>query len=128
MFTFRYRYFQYRKPFPLSPEGDSPQGLTSMAPDFKTVSVIGLGYIGLPTAAIMATHGLHVVGVDVNPRVVDTINSGKIHIVEPELDALVSGVVSSGRLRATLRPEEADAFIIAVPTPFHDDNAPDLSY
>jgi UDP-N-acetyl-D-mannosaminuronic acid dehydrogenase len=76
----------------------------------------------------MATHGLHVVGVDVNPHIVNTINSGRIHIVEPELDALVSGVVSSKRLRATLQPEEADAFIIAVPTPFHDDNAPDLSY
>jgi UDP-N-acetyl-D-mannosaminuronic acid dehydrogenase len=99
-----------------------------MTTDFQTVSVIGLGYIGLPTAAILATHGLQVVGVDVNPHVVHTINSGKIHIVEPELDALVSGVVSSGRLRAALQPEEANAYIIAVPTPFRDVKAPDLSY
>jgi UDP-N-acetyl-D-mannosaminuronic acid dehydrogenase len=96
--------------------------------EFDTVSVIGLGYIGLPTAAILATHGAQVIGVDVNPSVVETINKGRIHIVEPELEALVSGVVSGGRLRATMQPEAADAFIIAVPTPFKDDHAPDLSY
>lgn len=99
-----------------------------MTTDFQTVSVVGLGYIGLPTAAILATHGLQVSGVDVNPNIVDTINSGKIHIVEPELDAVVSGVVASGKLRARLQPDETDAYIIAVPTPFCDGHAPDLSY
>jgi len=96
--------------------------------NFETVSVVGLGYIGLPTAAILATHGLQVIGYDVNASVVDTINRGKIHIVEPELDAVVSGVVSAGRLRATHTPERADAYIIAVPTPFRDEHVPDISY
>ncbi|MBZ5580625.1 MAG: UDP-N-acetyl-D-mannosamine dehydrogenase [Acidobacteriia bacterium] len=96
--------------------------------DYQTVAVIGLGYIGLPTSAILATHGIQVVGVDVNPNVVATINQGRIHIVEPELEAVVSGVVASGRLRAVSRLEGADAFIIAVPTPFKDDHAPDVSY
>ena len=96
--------------------------------DFQTISVIGLGYIGLPTSAILATHGATVIGVDVNPAVVRTINKGGIHIVEPELEAVVSGVVATGRLRATTEPEPADAFIIAVPTPFHEDRSPDLTY
>jgi len=96
--------------------------------DFQTVSVIGLGYIGLPTSAILATHGVHVIGVDVNAEVVKTINAGHIHIVEPELDAVVSGVVAAGRLRAVVQPEPADAFIIAVPTPITKDRAPDLTY
>ena len=96
--------------------------------EFETVSVIGLGYIGLPTSAILATHGITVIGVDVNPQVVDTVNKGRIHIVEPELEAVVSGVVSTGRLRAVSQVEAADAFIIAVPTPFRDGHAPDLSY
>jgi UDP-N-acetyl-D-mannosaminuronic acid dehydrogenase len=96
--------------------------------EFQTVSVIGLGYIGLPTSAILATHGIAVIGVDVNPRVVETINQGRIHIVEPQLEAVVSGVVSTGRLRAVNQVEAADAFIIAVPTPFSEGHAPDLSY
>jgi UDP-N-acetyl-D-mannosaminuronic acid dehydrogenase len=96
--------------------------------DFQTVSVIGLGYIGLPTAAILATHGTQVIGCDVNPSVVETINRGQTHIVEPELDAVVSGVVSSGRLRAAQVPERAEAYIIAVPTPFRDGNIPDVTY
>lgn len=95
---------------------------------YETVSVIGLGYIGLPTSAILATHGVHVIGVDLNPVVVETINQGRIHIVEPELEAVVSGVVSAGRLRAVSRPEPSDAYIIAVPTPFHEDHTPDLTY
>lgn len=95
---------------------------------FKTVSIIGLGYIGLPTAAVLASRGIHVIGVDVNTHAVDTINSGRVHIVEPDLDALVSDVVRQGLLRATTRPEAADAFVIAVPTPFRDEHVPDLSY
>ncbi|WP_300173190.1 UDP-N-acetyl-D-mannosamine dehydrogenase [uncultured Aliivibrio sp.] len=95
---------------------------------FKKVSVIGLGYIGLPTAAVVASRGIEVIGVDVNQHAVDTINQGKIHIVEPDLDIVVRGVVSTGNLRATTTPESADAFMIAVPTPFKENNAPDLKY
>src|SRR5579875_632540 len=95
---------------------------------FEKVSVIGLGYIGLPTAAILATHGLSVFGVDKNPKVVETVNKGKIHIVEPELEAVVSGVVAAGRLRAAEKPESADVFLIAVPTPLRENRKPDVSY
>ena len=99
-----------------------------MSTEFANVSVIGLGYIGLPTAAILAAHGVPVIGVDINQMAVDTINAGKIHIVEPELEAVVSGVVTAGKLRATTKPEAADAYIIAVPTPFKGDHEPDLGY
>lgn len=91
------------------------------------ISLIGLGYIGLPTATMFASRKKHVVGVDVSPLVVDTINRGQIHIVEPELDILVHAVVTEGYLRATLQPEPADAFLIAVPTPFKDGHKPDVS-
>lgn len=95
---------------------------------FETLSVIGLGYIGLPTAATFASRGIKVIGVDVNQKAVDTINSGGIHIIEPDLDIVVRSVVQSGNLRATATPEPADAFIVAVPTPFKDDKQPDLRY
>lgn len=95
---------------------------------FETVSVIGLGYIGLPTAAAFAARRKSVIGVDVSQHAVDTINRGRIHIVEPELDMLVHAAVTQGYLRATTVPEPADAFLIAVPTPFADGNKPDLSY
>lgn len=95
---------------------------------FKKISVIGLGYIGLPTAAMFASRKLEVVGVDVNQKAVDTINQGKIHIVEPDLDMLVQAAVHGGYLRASTTPEEADAFLIAVPTPFKEHHEPDLSY
>ncbi len=95
---------------------------------FQKISVIGLGYIGLPTAAVIASRGIAVVGVDVNQNAVDTINEGNIHIVEPDLDIVVRGVVSTGNLRATTTPEKADAFMVAVPTPFKGDKEPDLSY
>jgi UDP-N-acetyl-D-mannosaminuronic acid dehydrogenase len=90
--------------------------------------VVGLGYIGLPTAAVFAENGLDVLGVDVNPVAIDSINKGRPHIVEPELDVLLRKVVNAGSLRAALTPEPADAFIIAVPTPFKDGYQPDLSY
>lgn len=97
--------------------------------EIQTVSVIGLGYIGLPTSAVIASRGVKVIGVDVNQSAVDTINSGKIHIVEPELDVMVRDVVKSGHLRAVTAPEASDAFMIAVPTPFKGSNhVPDLSY
>ena len=95
------------------------------------ICVIGLGYIGLPTASIFATKGKRVLGVDVVPSVVETINAGKIHIEEPDLDILVRAAVQSGNLTASISPEPADTFIIAVPTPFHSENGmtvPDLSY
>jgi UDP-N-acetyl-D-mannosaminuronic acid dehydrogenase len=95
---------------------------------FETISVVGLGYIGLPTAAAFAARRKRVIGVDVNPHAVDTINRGAIHIVEPELDMLVHAVVSQGFLRATIAPEPADAFLIAVPTPFAEGHKPDLAY
>ncbi|MGK0268025.1 MAG: UDP-N-acetyl-D-mannosaminuronic acid dehydrogenase [Paraglaciecola sp.] len=100
--------------------------------EFKTVSVIGLGYIGLPTAAVIASRGINVVGVEINQAAVDTINKGEIHIVEPDLDIVVKSVVSTGYLRATTQVEKADVFMIAVPTPFKhsesDEHKPDLSY
>lgn len=95
---------------------------------FSRISMVGLGYIGLPTAALFAAHGIRVIGVDVSQRLVDTINAGKIHLVEPDLDGVVHNVVSKGMLHATLVPEPAEAFIIAVPTPFKDGYEPDLSY
>lgn len=94
-----------------------------------TISVIGLGYIGLPTAAMFASRKMKVIGVDVNAIAVETINRGEIHIVEPDLDIAVHSAVTEGYLRATTTPEPADAFLIAVPTPFRgEDHTPDLSY
>lgn len=93
-----------------------------------TISVVGLGYIGLPTAAVFSSKKIKVVGLDVNQLVVDTINKGQIHIIEPDLDLLVHSSVRDGYLKATINPEPADAFLIAVPTPFADGHKPDLSY
>lgn len=92
------------------------------------VAVIGLGYIGLPTAAIIARSGCKVLGVDVSEKVVDTINRGEIHIEEVDLDGLVQGVVARGLLSASTQVAPADVFVIAVPTPFDKDHAPDISY
>ena len=96
----------------------------------QTISVIGLGYIGLPTAAMFAASGRHVVGVDISRHAVDSINAGKPHIEEGDLDALVERCVASGHLRAVTEPVAADAFIIAVPTPVGPapEHAPDISY
>lgn len=91
---------------------------------------MGLGYIGLPTAIIAAQHGIDVVGVDINPKVVDTVNQGRIHIVEPGLQELCRQVVSQGKLKASLHPETSDVYLIVVPTPFIKDgnHQPDISY
>jgi len=94
----------------------------------KKICVIGLGYIGLPTAALLANKGYDVHGVDVVQSTVDTINRGEIHIVEPELDTFVQAAVKSEKLKATLVPVEADVFIIAVPTPFHEGFIPNIDY
>lgn len=99
-----------------------------MVKEFNTISMIGLGYIGLPTAAMFASRKIKVIGVDVNQSTVNTINRGQIHIIEPELDMIVGVAVSQGFLRATTKPESADAFLIAVPTPFKGDHEPDLTY
>lgn len=95
---------------------------------FDTISIIGMGYIGLPTAAVFASRKIKVIGVDVNRTAVDTINAGRIHIIEPDLDMLVHAAVKEGYLRATTHPEPADAFLVAVPTPFRDGHTPDMSY
>jgi len=89
--------------------------------NYKKICVLGLGYIGLPTASTFATHGLQVVGVDVNPQVLETLRNGGVHIHEPGLRTLVEAAVKSGKLTVSEKPEEADAFIIAVPTPFYSD-------
>ncbi len=100
-----------------------------MAPKQQTkVAVLGLGYIGLPTAAVVARSGAHVLGIDIHEHVVETVNSGGVHIEEVDLDALVQGVVQRGLLRASTTLEAADVFIIAVPTPFDDDHAPDVRH
>jgi UDP-N-acetyl-D-mannosaminuronic acid dehydrogenase len=105
------------------------EGLTARGESvLESVGVIGLGYIGLPTAAIMASNDITVVGVDVSQETVDAVNRGDVPFVEPDLGAYVSRAVSHGKLRATTTPEPADAFIIAVPTPFKGDHEPDLSY
>lgn len=100
---------------------------------FETIAVIGLGYIGLPTAAAFATRRKKVIGIDTNQNAVDTINRGEVHIVEPELDIVVRAAVTAGYFRATTYPEPADAFLIAVPTPFKEGldgniHKPDMSY
>ena len=92
------------------------------------VTIMGLGYIGLPTAALIASKGITVQGVDVNKQIVDTINKGKIHIVEPDLDGLVHYAVHKKFLTASVQVKPADVFLIAVPTPFREGHAPDLSY
>ncbi len=97
-------------------------------PSETSISVIGLGYIGLPTASILATKGFRVSGTDVRPDVVRTINQGNIHIDEPDLDILVRSAVNSGQLRAYDEPQAADVFILCVPTPIKPDHSPDLSY
>jgi UDP-N-acetyl-D-mannosaminuronic acid dehydrogenase len=114
-------------PPPSSPKNKQSSDETN-AMSFDIISIVGLGYIGLPTAAAFAARRKKVIGVDVSLRAVETINKGEIHIVEPELDMLVQAAVTQGYLRATQTPEPADAFLIAVPTPFCDGNRPDLSY
>ena len=92
------------------------------------VVTIGLGYIGLPTSALIASHGTNVLGVDINQHVVDTINAGKIHIVEPDLDQIVSKAVSEGFFKASLKPSSAQVYLIVVPTPFKENHQPDISF
>lgn len=97
----------------------------------KRVSVVGLGYIGLPTAALLASQGYDVLGTDINPHAVETINQGRIHIVEPDLDAFVRSAVTAGRLRASTEPQASDVYMICVPTPFHEGGhipQPDISH
>jgi len=95
---------------------------------FRKIAVIGLGYIGLPTAAMFASRGIDVVGVDIDSNTVNTINSGKVHIIEPDLDSMVYDTVNTGNLYAVTIPEPADAFLITVPSPFKDNHKPDVSF
>lgn len=99
---------------------------------FETISVVGLGYIGLLTAAMFASHKKHVIGVDLNQMTVDTVNRGEIHFVEPDLDIIMQAAVAEGYLRAVTTPEAADAFLIAVPTLFKNNGStlpePDFSF
>lgn len=99
-----------------------------MTNEFNNVCVVGLGYIGLPTASLLGTKGFDVLGIDVSENVVNTINEGNIHIVEPDLDILVKSSVNAGKLKASTVPQESDVFILAVPTPFKENNEPDLHY
>ena len=94
----------------------------------KTVCVVGLGYIGLPTAAVLSSRGYDVHGFEVNSQAVEIINSGRAHLVEPDLDILVRAAVQTGKLKASTEPQAADIFMLCVPTPFKDDHVPDLSY
>ncbi|MBE7243834.1 MAG: UDP-N-acetyl-D-mannosamine dehydrogenase [Actinomycetospora chiangmaiensis] len=98
-----------------------------MTRTFQTISVIGLGYVGLPTAAMFASRGLSVIGVDINERAVARVQAGEAHFVEPDLDIVMRAVVTAGNLRAVTVPEPADAFLIAVPTPIRPDHTADLS-
>ncbi|MEO0697839.1 MAG: UDP-N-acetyl-D-mannosamine dehydrogenase [Pseudomonadota bacterium] len=111
----------------MSLTAQSPLERTASLPAIQSVNVFGLGYIGLPTAALMASRGLEVCGVDVKTEIVDTINRGQIHITEPALDMVVSAAVTSGRLKAGLVVEPADAHMIAVPTPITDNKTADLT-
>src|SRR5690606_28071178 len=97
---------------------EGPESMTKSAHSFdKKICVVGLGYIGLPTAAVLASRGYQVHGVEVNPTAADVINSGKAHIIEPDLDLLVQAAVQTGRLKAHAEPAAADVFILCVPTP-----------
>ncbi|RMD61890.1 hypothetical protein D6833_07635, partial [Candidatus Parcubacteria bacterium] len=91
--------------------------------DIETVCILGLGYIGLPTAAMFATHGKKVIGVDINQEIINTLNNGDIHIHEPGLREIVRRAISSGNLQVSTKVQPADAFIIAVPTPFQKETA-----
>jgi UDP-N-acetyl-D-mannosaminuronic acid dehydrogenase len=105
-----------------------PAVLEEFRVEFKKICVFGLGYIGLPTASTFANHGLQVIGVDVNPQVIETLRNGGLHIHEPGLRTLVRAALGSGNLVVSEQPEPADAFIIAVPTPFYDDKRADMRY
>ncbi len=99
-----------------------------MSDEFKSVCVVGLGYIGLPTAATLAASGIEVKGVDVRQHIVEELNEGRAHFSEPDLDMLVQSAVGTGRLKAFTEPQPADAFVITVPTPVQDDKSPDMSF
>ena len=106
---------------------DTPKSQSTES-GFERVAVVGLGYIGLPTAAVIADRGIDVAGIDIRNDVVQTVNRGEIHIVEPALDSVVRSAVQAGRLTAYSEPVEADAFLIAVPTPITADKRADVDY
>ena len=104
-----------------------PDAATQPAPDHQ-VAVVGLGYIGLPTAAVLASYGWNVCGIDVSEKVVETVNAGGVHIEERDLDRLVREATESGRLTASIEVPTAHFYMIAVPTPLTDEKAPDISF
>jgi UDP-N-acetyl-D-mannosaminuronic acid dehydrogenase len=106
----------------------TPMLRDTVVPAETSVCVLGLGYIGLPTASVLATKGFHVYGMDVRADVVDLINAGRIHIEEPDLDIVVRSAVNSGQLKAGYEPQPADVFILCVPTPIRPDHSPDMSF
>jgi UDP-N-acetyl-D-mannosaminuronic acid dehydrogenase len=108
--------------------GDGSHTGRSMEYPIKTVCVVGLGYIGLPTAAALASCGVEVIGADINLRVVEAVNAGQPYFSEPDLDMLPRAATTLGKLRAMPAPEPADAFIIAVLTPFRENRTPNLDY
>src|SRR3970282_421143 len=117
-----------RHPFGVPPAGcEARRSATRRRMRFHSLCVLGLGYIGLPTASTFATNGLQVIGVDVNRRIVDILRHGEIHIHEPGLRGLVQAAFASGNLRVAEQPEPADAFLIAVPTPLQLDKRADLT-
>jgi UDP-N-acetyl-D-mannosaminuronic acid dehydrogenase len=89
---------------------------------------MGLGYIGLPTAIIAAKHGVDILGVDINPKVVEMTNQGKLHIIEPGMEEMLQDVVKAGKLKADVKPDVCDAYFMVVPTPFKGNHEPDISY
>ncbi len=109
------------------PAQDTSPVMSKIQPN-KKICIVGLGYIGLPTAAILASRGYDVHGFEINPQTVEIINSGKAHVVEPDLDILVRAAVQTGKLRAATTPAPADVFVLCVPTPFRGDHEPDMSY
>jgi UDP-N-acetyl-D-mannosaminuronic acid dehydrogenase len=117
-----------KEPAMPTPDNTNVTPLPGVIPEFNRVCVMGLGYIGLPTATLIASRGPKVVGVDKNPHVIETVNQGKIHIVEPDLEGLVMKVVGDGSLTAYDKAQKADVFIITVPTPIKKTKEPDMSY
>ena len=109
------------------PESDAMTPAARAKSSPETIAVVGLGYVGLPTAALLASRGLNVIGIDVKQDAVDRINEGRAHIAEPDLDIVLSSVVSRGLLKATVTPLPADVFMIAVPTPIRDDKTADMT-
>jgi UDP-N-acetyl-D-mannosaminuronic acid dehydrogenase len=102
--------------------------MNNVSRNYEQICVVGLGYIGLPTASLLATKGFKIHGVDTNAAIINKIQNGQLHIYEPDLDIIFKSAIGSGNLTVDLQPAPADIFIIAVPTPFKDNHLPDISH